>query len=264
MKKIFFLIVTTISLYATGQMKEGKVLYERTIKMQFRGNIPPEMANNMPPERKDKFELSFANNQSLWESIPEMDDNNDAGGGGDGRMMMRFGGGDDLSYHNFTTGKRIDQRELSSRNYIVEDSIRKLDWKLTGETKTILGHAVQQAKAERYSSRMVMSMENGEMKRQMVPDTSVIIAWVAMDIPVPAGPDFQGQLPGLMLELNMNNGQMVYKALEISAKVNAGAIKEPKGGKHITAAEFNKEQEKSFEEMRRNMPAGGRMQIVTQ
>lgn len=265
MKKILFFIAIGFSLLATAQMKEGKVLYERTIQMQFRGNVPPEVANNMPRERKDKFELSFANNQSLWESVPEMDDNNDAGGGDNGgRMMMRFGGGDDLSYHNFTTGKRIDQRELSSKNYIVEDSIQKLNWKLTSESKTILGHTVQKAIAERYGMRSVMTMENGEMKRQMIPDTTVIHAWIAMDIPVPAGPEFQGQLPGLILELEMNNGRVVYKALEVSAKVNASNIKEPKGGKHITAAEFNKERDKTFEEMRRNMPGGGQIQIVTQ
>jgi GLPGLI family protein len=108
-----------------------------------------------------------------------------------------------------------------------------------------------------------MTMENGEMKRQMMPDTTVINAWIAMDIPVPAGPEFQGQLPGLILELDMNNGRVVYKALEISQKVNASSIKEPKSGKHITAADFDKEREKAMEEMRRNMPRGGRIQIAT-
>jgi GLPGLI family protein len=112
--------------------------------------------------------------------------------------------------------------------------------------------------------RNVMTMENGEMKRQALPDTSVITAWIALDIPVSAGPEFQGQLPGLILELNMNNGRIVYKALEISSKVNASAIKEPKKGKHLTAAEFNTERDKTFEEMRRNMPGGGQIQIVTQ
>lgn len=264
MKKILLFASIISSLFASAQMKEGKVLYERTIQMQFRGNVPPEMANNMPRERKNKFELSFANNQSLWESVPEMEENNnDVVGEGNGRMVMRFGGGDDLTYHNFTTGKRVDHRELSSKNYIVEDSIQKLNWKLTGETKSILGHTVQKAIAERYGNRSVMTMENGEMKRQMIPDTTVVNAWIAMDIPVPAGPEFQGQLPGLILELEMNNGRVVYKALEISSKVNTSSIKEPKGGKHITAAEFDKEREKSMEEMRRNMPRGGRIQIAT-
>ena len=265
MKKILFFISIISSLIATAQMKEGKILYERTIQMQFRGNMPPEIANNMPPEHKDKFELSFTNNQSLWESVPEMNDNNETPGEpNDGRMVMRYGSSEDLSYHNFTTGKKISQRELNSKNFIVEDSIQKLNWKLTAETKLFLGHTVQKAMAERYGIRSVLTMENGEMKRQALPDTSLIIAWIAMDIPVPAGPEFQGQLPGLILELDMNNGRIVYKALEISTKVNFSAIKEPKKGKHLTAAEFNKERDKTFEEMKRNMPGVRQMQIVTQ
>lgn len=265
MKKILLFISIISSFYAGAQMKEGKVLFERTIQMQFRGNMPPEMANNMPRERKDKFELSFSNNQSLWEAIPDMEENNEPAGGegGGNRMVMRFGGGDDLTYHNFETGQRVQQRELNSKNYIVVDNIQKLNWKMTGKSKSILGHTVQKATAERIGMRGVMTMENGEMKRQVLPDTMVINAWIAMDIPVPAGPDFQGQLPGLMLELEMNNGRVVYKALEISAKVNATAIKQPKGGKNITAAEFEKEREKTMETMRRNMPGGGQIQIVT-
>ncbi len=263
MKRFLLFSLLFSSLAATAQMKEGKVVYERTIQMQFRGfgnNPPPEMAN-MPRERKDKFELSFAPNHSLWESIPDMENNNEQVGGGDGnRVVMRFGGSDDLSYQNFETGKRVDQRATNSKNYVVEDSIEKLSWKLSGESKTILGHTVQKATSERYSKRFVMSMENGEMKRQEQPDTTVITAWFAPDIPVPAGPEFQGQLPGLILELNMNNGRVVYQALEISQKVNLASIKEPKG-KRITAAEFNKEREKEMEEMRRNMPRG--MQIRT-
>jgi len=203
--------------------------------MQFRGNMPPELAANMPKERKDKFELAFANSQSLWESIPDMEENNETTDEGNGNFrVMRFGGGDDLTYHNFETGKSIQLRELNSRNYIVEDSIQKLNWKVSEETKIILGHKVQLAKTERYAMRSVMTMENGEMKRQMIPNSTVINAWMAMDIPVPTGPEFQGQLPGLILELDINNGQIVYNAIEISEKVNPSIIKEPKGNKHIT------------------------------
>jgi GLPGLI family protein len=79
---------------------------------------------------------------------------------------------------------------------------------------------------------------------------------------VPAGPEFQGQLPGLIIELDMNNGRTVYKATEISAKVSTDKIKEPKGGKRITNADFAKEREKLMEEMRRNMPSGSNVRIM--
>lgn len=274
MKKTAFLLLIFFSLGTHAQMKEGKVLYERTIQMQFAGNVqfgdgppPPPPGERRPAERKDKFELSFANNQSLWESVPEIDASDNFGGGDGAVRVMRMGGASDMTYHNFTTGKRLDEQELSSKKYIVEDSIQKIAWKMTGQTKTILGHAVQKVSGERHSTRTVMIMENGEIKRQSMPDTSMVNAWIAMDIPVPAGPEqFQGQLPGLILELETNNGRIVYRAVDISNKVNPSAIKEPKGGKHITAGEFTKLRDKELDEMRRNMPAGGgrRIQLVTQ
>jgi GLPGLI family protein len=263
MKKILFSICMIASICTIhAQMKEGKVVYERTMKFQPRQNMNPEMAANMPRTRTDRFELSFAKNQSLWEYLPDLD-NNDENAGGGGISFMRFGGGDDLTYFNFETGKRIDQRELASKTYIVEDSIRKLNWKLTEETKTVLNFTARKAIAQRIGTRFVMAMENGEMKRQEVGDTTHITAWFTTEIPVPAGPEFGGQLPGLILELEMNNGRTVYKAVEISPKVNASNIKEPKGGKKMAAAEFNKERDKVMEEMRRNMPAGGRRVIVS-
>ena len=278
MKKILFFSALALSLFGNAQMKEGKVLYERTTQMQLRNGgyaqfgdgPPPPPGEPRPAQRKDRFELSFANNQSIWESVPEIGENENFGGGvqgGPGLFVMTSDGGSDLSYHNFTAGKRIDEQELSGKKYIVENSIRKMAWKLTGETKTILGHTVQKATGERHGTRNVMTMENGEMKRQLIPDTTLVNAWIAMDIPVSAGPEqFQGQLPGLILELEMNNGRIVYRTLEISSKINPSSIKEPKGGKRITAAEFTKLRDKEMEDMRRNMPTGGgrRIELVTQ
>lgn len=238
-------------------MKEGKVVYERTLTFQPRQNMNPEAAANMPRSRTDRFELSFAKNQSYWESLPDLETNDENTGGGGGRFMP-FGNNSDIVYFNFETGKRIDQRELASKTYIVEDSIRKLSWKLSGETKTILNYTARKATAQRIGTRFIMAMENGEMKRQEVADTTNITAWFTTEIPVPAGPEFGGQLPGLILELVMNNGRLVYKAVDVSPKVNANSVKEPKGGKRITAEEFDKERNKVMEEMRRNMPAGGR------
>jgi len=106
-------------------------------------------------------------------------------------------------------------------------------------------------------------MENGEMKREMVPDTLAVVAWFTPDIPVSVGPGtYQGQLPGLILELDENNGQTFFKSVEISPKVNASKIKEPKDGKKITQAEFDKERDKAMEEMRKNMPNGMRMRTM--
>lgn len=103
-----------------------------------------------------------------------------------------------------------------------------------------------------------MSMENGQIKREQVADTSLITTWFATTIAVPAGPgDYQG-LPGLILEVVLNRGRAVYKAVEISPKVSVNSIKAPRNGKKVTPSEYAIERDKLMEEMRKNMPANGR------
>jgi GLPGLI family protein len=245
-----------------GQQKEGKVLYERTTQMQI--NFPggnEEMQRMIPRSRTDKFELSFGNNLSLWKASPQ--DNEDetltGGDGGGLQIRMMVQGANDVLFNNFDKGTRVEQRELMDKKFIIDDSVRPLKWKMTGETKSILDHNCMKATATQISQRMVMAMNNGEMKRNEISDTSNIIAWIASDIPVSAGPaEYQGQLPGLILEMDINNGRQLYKALNISPKVDLASIKEPTGKKHYTPDEFKKERTKMMDEMQRNMGPGQR------
>lgn len=252
--KRFLLLVTIASALGTqAQMKEGRVVYQRTVQMQFqRQNLPEEVARQLPKSRTDHFELLFGNNQSLYQFLPEV--NSDGGestfSGGGAVVRMRTQGADDISYYNLETKRGVRQTELMDQNFLIEDSIKSLPWKLSNETKTVLGHPVMKATTQRIGTRPQVSMENGELKRTTVTDTSAVVAWFAQDIPVSAGPDFQGQLPGLILELDINNGRTHYQAEEISPKVNVASIKEPKKGKRVTQDEFNKERDKMLDQMR--------------
>ena len=206
----------------------------------------------------------FANNQSLWQFLPSAVNENDGNFSGGGVVIRMAGGSSDISFFDMDKGTRVDHREVMERSYVVSDSIRKLEWKLTDETKTILTYTCRKATSTRISSRQQMSMENGEMKRTTIPDTAVVVAWFTTDIPVAVGPEYQGQLPGAILELDIANGQTIYKALEVLTKVSANKIKAPKEGKKMTAAEFAKEREKLMEEMRKNMPNGNGFQMRMQ
>jgi GLPGLI family protein len=266
MKKLFVSIAICCSVFVQAQIKEGRVVYERTFQLPtrlFGGNA--EIAAQLPKSRTDQYELLFGNNQSLWQYLPDATNEGDPGTFASGGMVIRFAGGggtNDISYYNFEKGTSVSQREIADKNYVVTDSIRKLDWKLSDETKTILTYTAHKATAQRIGTRTQMTMENGEMKRQQVADTASIVAWFTTDVPVSGGPsNYQGQLPGLILELDENNGQTVYKAVELSPKVSLNKIKEPKDGKKMTAAEFDKERDKIMEEMRKNMPNGMQMRV---
>jgi GLPGLI family protein len=172
------------------------------------------------------------------------------------QIRMIAAGANDVQYVNFGESRVVDQREFATKNYIIADSIHPLSWKLTGETTTILNYPCQKAISQRIGKRSTMTMENGQMKQEQVADTSNIVVWFTLAIPVPAGPEYQGQLPGLILGIDINNGKTIYKAVEVSPKTDLVAIKEPSKGKKVTPDEFAKERDKVMQEMQRN--SGGK------
>jgi GLPGLI family protein len=259
MKKIIFtLAISSCLLTASGQQQQGRVLYERTIQMQMRmmgiaagagdGAVPD---NLLPHSRKDKLEVLFGNGQSLRRAVEDdAPEEFTAEGGMHIRMMVA--GDNDVTYTSFSNARVVEQREFAAKNYLITDSIHKLNWKITGETRTILNYPCQQAVTQRIGKRAMTSMENGQMKTSEVADTANITAWFTLAIPVPAGPDYQGQLPGLILAIDINNGATVYQALEISPQADLAAIREPSKGKKVTEEEFNKTREKLMKDMQRN------------
>src|SRR5260221_9296354 len=153
MKKILTLLVAASSgIFCFAQQKEGKVIYERTSQFQFRINDNDQMEHNMPQSRTDKFELLFGNNQSLWHISDEQTPEEEGPGGGV-QIRMIGGGTDDISYYDFNKGTSTEQREMFEKKFIIADSIHKLNWKLTGETKTVLNHVCQKATAQRIGAR---------------------------------------------------------------------------------------------------------------
>ena len=255
MKKILIAGFSILSVIHVGaQQKQGKVTYERVSQIQIRINDDHDgMENMLPKTRTDNFELIFGNNQSLWkQGERDIDEGGDWNSGGV-QIRMIGGGTDDILYNNFATGKRTEQRDMFEKKFIIEDSIRPLKWKMTGETKVILNHACMKATATQTTTRMQMNMDNGKMERKEVQDTSVIVAWFTNDIPVSAGPaEYQGQLPGLILEMDVANGRQTFKATELSEKADLALIKEPTGKKRYTREEYRKEVAKMMDEMERN------------
>ncbi len=259
MKRILFSgAALLLTMMAAAQMKQGSVSYDRTAQMRMRINTG-QGDEEKQETRTDKFELSYANNKSLWKAAEK--ENEDEGGADGGGMQIKMivAGSDDVLFNDFTAGKSTELRVFFDKKFIVDDSIHSLKWKMGEETKNILGHNCRNATTTTINTRMMMNVNNGVMERKPIQDTSMITAWYADDIPVSAGPaEYQGQLPGLILALDINNGKTVYRATGITEKTDIAAIKEPTGKKHYTPAEFRAEREKMMDEMQKNNQGGGR------
>ena len=226
-----------------------------TDKLQIRipgmnGDQPPP---NLPQTRTTKFELLFANNQSVYQkATDESDDMDNNEGGVHFRVMMP--GSDDIIYKNFSKGEVVAQRELGPKTFLISDSIPKTAWKISDETKTIAGYACKKATSERMQKSIRIENTNGQMTSQEFTDTLHITAWYSDQIPVSAGPDMYGGLPGVILLLDINNGRTVFTATNVSAKVDASDVSEPKSGKKVSQKQFEDERQKMFDEMQKNNP----------
>lgn len=263
-KTVLTLCCLCIITLAISQQKEGKVIYARTMQMQI--NIAggdEALQHAMPRTRTDKFELSYGNNKSLLQHVEDEVSSDEAVGNGI-QIRMVTAGANDIVFYDFSNGARLEQREIFDKKFLVNDTIARLNWKLTGQTKNILSYTCQQATAQRIGSRLQTTMENGKLERKEITDTSNLTAWFAPDIAIPAGPDVPGQLPGLILALDVNNGRVVYQALDISPKVNTAVIVAPVKGKKVTAAEFRTERDKMFQEMQKNNSGRGNQVIRIQ
>lgn len=264
MKKIFLaagcFLLTVISVEA--QQSQGVVSYDRTSKIQFSfQGMPGGMEQQMPSTRTDKFELTFGNNQSLWKQA-EQDNEEDASFSSENGAHIRMvvAGSNDVLFTDIEKGKKVEKRELFEKTFIIDDTISKLKWKMTGETKTILGKPCMKATTTTIRTRTMMNMDNGKMERKEIQDTSNIVAWFTSGIPVSAGPvEYQGQLPGLILEMDIKDGTQTFLATAISEKADLAIIKEPTGKKRYTAEEFKKEREKMMKEMEQNNQGGQRI-----
>ncbi|TND07421.1 MAG: hypothetical protein FD123_3271 [Bacteroidetes bacterium] len=243
---------------ATAQITEGTIAYTKTVKIEI--ELPPEFAaqaKDMPKEQKSQFEMIFSGSKSLFRPVkaPEsmrMDDGN-----GGVKIMMIGPGGNDKTFCDADAKKKIQQKELGAKQYLVEDTLLKLNWKLTSETKKILGHDCKKATSTREVERVEMNDDGGVMTRKVFKDTMDIAAWYATDMPSSLGPDYPSNLPGVILELSTDNGEMTYVATAIDPKFDKKALAAPKDGKKVTSEEFKKEQDAFFKKMEENNRGGG-------
>lgn len=258
MKKIILPAAILLGSVCMAQQKQGSVTYERTAQMRINIADNNSGEQSQVQTRTDKFELSFGNNQSLWKQAEKEDVESPVENGGM-QIRMIVAGSDDVLFTNLATSKTTELRVVFDKKFIVDDSIRPLKWKITDETRTILNHNCRKATATTINTRMMMSIDNGVMERKEVQDTAAITAWFTNDIPVSVGPgEYQGQLPGLILAIDINNGRQVYKAIEIFEKVDLNSIKEPIGKKHYSSQEFRKERDKLMADMQKNNQGGNR------
>lgn len=194
------------------------------------------MLEKIPKTRTQKMKLAFSATENMYksaeveESAGDMTFNNDAGA----TIVMKTSRGGMELYNNVAEARKVQLREFAGKKFLIEDSLRQTPWKLSGDTKEIKGYLCQKATFTR--------MQNGKPQN--------VVAWYTLDIPVSAGPEGFGGLPGLILEAIVGDAQSVITATNVEFRaLKKDEIKIPSGGKKVTEAEFRKIMDEYAKEM---------------
>lgn len=231
MKKILIFLLlqcVTVGIFAQkNKGTEGVISFEE--KMNLHKMIRnPQAKAQMPEFRTTQMELYFKDKECLYVPVEEAEgtEGGDNGGGGGMRMMMRM---QSEIYRNFATNKQIEQRDMMNTTYLIEDTLTTPNWQLVeGETQKIAGFDCK--KAMRTDSMMGRKQQ--------------ITVWYAENILLSAGPQSFGGLNGMILKVDVNDGEIVITAKEIDfRKVKSSDLKAPSKGERMTRADFRKKME---------------------
>lgn len=233
----FLLLVLPVFLNA--QKPEGH------IKFLITQNWAKKMAavDYMSQQARDRINYMWGGSRAEWKQYAEMyftidrtlyfDSEDEAE-----REMDAFSYRKDEFYigRNFATQTAHDVLVFLDKLYILDDSIKTPDWKILNDMKDVAGHICMNAYY--YDS----------LKMQKV------IAWYALDIPVPGGPERLCGLPGMILEVDINNGAMIITAESIDMKALTGnELELPKRfkGKKINEEVYRQKLKEYFQERRK-------------
>lgn len=117
----------------------------------------------------------------------------------------------------------------------------KVNWKLHNETKTIDGYLC-------YKATNINCVDNGHGKIFNHPVT----AWYCPKLPYRYGPNGYGNLPGLILELQVRNVVYGAKKIDLNSNLDFDAAF-LKNVKKITEEELNKKIREEYEELGRQL-----------
>ncbi len=171
-------------------------------------------------------------------------------------------------YKNVKSQQFIQDQEFFGRQFLITDSLQKLDWKLGSETKQIGQYLCMKATATktvdefdwRSMRRRDRRKENKETKTDSTKTTSVsdeievpktveVTAWYTPQIPVNQGPGEYWGLPGLILEVNADRTTILCNKITLNPQQKI-EIQAPEKGKVISSSDYNATVKKKMEEMR--------------
>lgn len=233
----------------------GTIHYQRTLKPNVGEGIdlPPELPEemremilaSMSAVDTTAWRLRFTEEASLLTQAPDSAALNAARSANrSGRntvIRTRRAGGEAITYTDLETWTVTEQRDLLGRTFLIQGERPEYAWRLTGQQSEYLGYACQQAVTE--------------------VDSTTVEAWFAPELPASVGPASFGGLPGAILVLSIDDGNLTtWSARHVSLEPpDEAELQAPDKGRKVTREEFEAIEQEKLEEMQNR--GGGNFHI---
>lgn len=233
-----------------------------------------QIADRMKSALEKTYVLTFNRSESIYDEEEKLD-----APGQDGGNRFRFlnaAGGGGLLYKNVKDQKILQEQEFLGKQFLVVDSLPKLDWQLGAETKTIGQYVCFKAtavkKIEGFDisnfARGARNMNTTETPKDSTNTAKseqavealkemIVTAWYTPQIPINQGPGTYWGLPGLILEINADRTTILCSKIVLNL-ANKEEMKIPSKGKEVTKEEYNTIVKEKTDEMREQRGSGRR------
>jgi GLPGLI family protein len=232
LKTIITALAITLAYATHGQNTSGHILYTETIKLKLEldGMGTEEMKAMIPPAQVVKKELAFTANESLFKNAekPKDIDISHEEEGGQFNIVMQVP--ESIVYMNLSDKTFLQSQDLLGKHFLIKDNIDAKKWKMTGEQKKVLDYNCQKA--------------------ILIDSIQKTVVWFTPQIPVGIGPNGLTGVPGLILAVEMDNGDRTIVATSVQLKsIDASSLDKPSKGKEVSRKEFKKIREEKMKEM---------------
>jgi GLPGLI family protein len=190
-----------------------KVEYEKTVYVhQLAKEIDQEwydwIKDKTPPSTQSYHDFIADANQSLFKPGREVASNK--------RGFMNITDTKNQVFTDFQTGLTTSFKPVFEENFLVEDSVARIQWRLTSDTRIIAGYECRKAVG-------------------IMDDSVGIYAFYADELMIPGGPESVHGLPGLILGLSIPRLHATWFATKVEVNgVNTSIVKQPTGkGKKV-------------------------------
>ncbi len=186
--KILYCVIFLNVTVTFGQISEGKIIFERKTNLfkKFTNEDTQEYIQSKNKYKTDIFELYFNDSMSLF--IPGEDLPND---------NLNWTVEKNTVIQNFNQQTSRSILYLWGTPFLIKDSIHKREWKFTDKQRTICKIECMQAVCQ-------------------IDDSTRIYAWFTSSITPNIGPESYCNLPGAILGLALEDGEVTYFATSVN------------------------------------------------